>query len=98
MTLIPAFLAIGFFVILTIPFVGVKYKGILVYLAIVVNAGLTGYLAIQALMGLPFEIIFPGNMVTGAIALRLDALSAWFILIINFIFITGGFYGFFYIK
>jgi formate hydrogenlyase subunit 3/multisubunit Na+/H+ antiporter MnhD subunit len=98
MTTIPAFLAIGFFVILTIPFVGVKYKGILVYFAIVVNAGLTGYLAIQALMGLPFEAIFQGSAVTGAIALRLDALSAWFILIINFIFITGGFYGFFYMK
>ncbi|PIQ27513.1 MAG: hypothetical protein COW63_15975 [Bacteroidetes bacterium CG18_big_fil_WC_8_21_14_2_50_41_14] len=98
MTMIPAFLAICFFVILTIPFVGVKYKGILVYLAIVVNAGLTGYLAIQALTGLPFETIFPGSAVTGAIALRLDALSAWFILIINFIFITGGFYGFFYMK
>lgn len=44
--------------------------------------------AIQALTGHPSEWIFPGNFVTGAIPLRLDALSAWFILIINFIFLT----------
>ncbi|MFA5418503.1 MAG: proton-conducting transporter membrane subunit, partial [Bacteroidales bacterium] len=98
MIMIPAFLAIVFLVVITLPFAGVKYKGMIVYLAIILNVILSGYQAVQALSGHPFEIIFPGSAFTGTVALRMDALSAWFIIIINFIFVTGGYYGFFYMK
>ena len=96
--MVSAFLAIIFLAVITIPFAGVKYKGMIVYLAIIVNVILSGYLAIQALTGQPFEVLFAGSSFTGTVALRMDALSAWFILIIDFIFVTGGYYGFFYMK
>lgn len=98
MTIVLTFLAIVILAIITIPFVHVKLKGIIAYLIIIINAFLSGYPAIQALIGQPFELVFSGSLVTGVINLRMDALSAWFILIINFIFITGGYYGFFYMK
>jgi len=44
------------------------------------------------------EYIFAGSSVTGPIPIRIDSLSAWFILIINFTFITGILYGVQYLK
>lgn len=98
MNLIKAFLAIPVFVIILIPFLNAKGKGLVLFTAIVVNAGLSVYFASQTLGGQFFEFTFPGSLVTGPINLRIDALSGWFILIINFIFITGSFYGLFYMK
>ena len=54
--------------------------------------------AFKALTGENLELLLGGNWVTGLIPLRIDALSGWFILIINFIFVTGGFYGLFYLD
>ena len=48
--------------------------------------------------GNKLEYIFSGSPVTGQIPVRIDALSAWFILIINFTFITGILYGVQYLK
>jgi len=98
MNLIKAFLAVAILVILLIPFLKVKGKGIVLLTAIVLNALLSGSFALQALAGQFFEFTFQGSLITGPVNIRIDALSAWFILIINFIFIAGGFYGFFYMK
>ena len=98
MNLIQVFLVIPFFVILLIPFLRVKGKGMVVFGAVVLNALLSGYLALQTLSGKFFEFAFPGSLVTGPVNLRIDSLSGWFILIINFVFITGSFYGLFYMK
>jgi len=98
MNLIKVILAIPFLVMLLLPFFNTKGKGIIFYAAIVLNALLSGYLAIQSLGGELTVFTFPGSLVTGPINLRIDALSGWFILIINFVFITGGFYGLFYMK
>jgi hydrogenase-4 component B len=65
---------------------------------LVINALLSGYFAILSLQGETFNFVLPGSFVTGDIPLRIDALSGWFILIINMVFITGGFYGLFYMK
>src|SRR4030095_3295389 len=51
-----------------------------------------------ALCGANFEHLFSGSLITGNIPVRIDALSGWFILIINFTFITGAVYGLFYMK
>jgi len=98
MNLIKAFLAIPVLVILLIPFLQTKGKGLVVYAAIVLNAILSGYFAFQSLSGQFLEFTFPGSLVTGPVNIRIDALSGWFILIINFVFLTGSFYGLFYMK
>ena len=98
MNLIKAFLAIPVLVIFLIPFLNSKGKGLLLFTAIVLNAVISVYFASQTLGGQIFEFTFPGSLVTGPVNLRIDALSGWFILIINFVFITGSFYGLFYMK
>lgn len=98
MNLIKAFLAIPVLVIFLIPFLNSKGKGILLFTAIVLNAVISVYFAAQTLGGQFFEFTLPGSLITGPINLRIDALSGWFILIINFVFITGSFYGLFYMK
>ena len=81
-----------------ISFLKMKGKAIVVYSAISILAILTSYLAFQGLAGQNFEITLPGSLVSGPVQLKIDALSAWFILIINFSFLTGGFYGLFYMR
>jgi hydrogenase-4 component B len=98
MNLIKVFMAVPVLAILIIPFLKVKGKGIVLFAAIVLNAFLSGYLAVQTLSGQFLEFSFAGSLVTGPVNLRMDALSGWFILIINFVFITGSFYGLFYMK
>jgi len=98
MNLISVFLVIPVLVIFLIPFLKSKGKGLVLLTAIVLNALLSGYFAVQTLSGQLFEFAFPGSLITGPVNLRIDALSGWFILIINFVFITGSFYGFFYMK
>ncbi len=98
MNLVWSFILIPFIAICLIPFLKMKGKAIAVYSVISFIALLTGYLAIQTLSGENVHLTLPGSLVSGPINLEIDALSAWFILIINFGFITGGFYGLFYMK
>ena len=98
MSLINAFITVPVLAILLMPFLNVKGKGIVLFAALVVNVFLSGYPALQTLGGQLLELSFPGSLATGPVNLRIDALSGWFILIINFIFLTGSFYGLFYMK
>ena len=84
--------------ILLIPFIRVKWKGIITVSVVIVNAVLAGWLAVKVLTGKQFDFIFYGTPVTGDIAVRIDALSGWFILLINFTLITGALYGLQYMK
>jgi len=92
------FLLIPFIAMSLIPFLKMKWKAIVVYSAISCIATLTGYLAFMGLSGQNFDITLPGSLVSGPIHIQIDALSAWFILVINFTFLTGGFYGLFYMS
>ena len=98
MSLLTAFIILPFFLIFLIPFVEIKWKSVLLILAVLISALISGYFAIQTLLGQSFEFILPGSIITGVVPIRFDALSGWFIMIINFVFITGGFYGIFYMK
>lgn len=93
-----AFLLIVLSVIILIPFFKVKWKGYLTLVAVITLAILSSLVAFETLAGVPKEILFKGTSVTGLIPLRIDALSGWFILIINFTFITGLVYGLQYLK
>ena len=98
MTIIITFIVIIFSVIVLIPFVSVQWKGKITVTAVTVIAILSSIIAFQALAGENSEYLFQGSLVTGKIPVRIDALSGWFILIINFTFITGAFYGLQYMK
>ncbi|MEP7111108.1 MAG: proton-conducting transporter membrane subunit [Ferruginibacter sp.] len=98
MTIITAFIIINFLAIALIPMVNVKWKGLITMSAVTIIAILSSIIAFQSLAGENFEYLFHGSLVTGNIPIRIDALSGWFILIINFTLITGALYGLQYMK
>jgi hydrogenase-4 component B len=98
MMLVAVFVVVPFAGMLFIPFLKVNGKGIAAFAFIIVNALISGYFAVQSLLGNAISFSLAGSFVTGPIPIRIDALSGWFILIINLVFVTGGFYGLFYMK
>lgn len=98
MNLVRAFILVLFIAICLIPSLKLKGKAIVVYSAICIIAFLSSYAAFGALTGQNFDLTLQGSLITGNIHLQIDALSAWFLLIINFAFLTGGFYGLFYMN
>lgn len=98
MGLLITFLAVVVLAIGNIPFVSAKAKGTIALIAVLLIATISSILAINALCGNSFNYSFPGSFVTGEIPIRIDALSGWFILTINFTFITGAIYGISYMK
>ena len=97
MSLIYLFSLIPIAGLLLIPFLRVGRKLLLLAL-LSINVLISGYLAIQGLLGNSINFTLPGSYVTGPIPIRIDALSGWFMLIINLIFLTGGLYGYSYLK
>ncbi|PIZ08157.1 MAG: hypothetical protein COY56_05270, partial [Flavobacteriaceae bacterium CG_4_10_14_0_8_um_filter_34_31] len=83
MTYIETYIAILILSLLVIPFLKVKWKGILTISSVILNAILSGYLALPTLLGEKLEFILSGTLITGEIPIRIDALSGWFILLIN---------------
>ncbi len=98
MILIKTFLFFSIIVIVVIPFLTVRWKGVVVFSAIILNSLFSGYFAINSLIGQSFNFTLYGSLITGAIPVQIDALSGWFILIINLVFVTGGFYGLYYMN
>jgi hydrogenase-4 component B len=92
---IPAIVFIFSFLII---WVKEKKRGDIALLAILINSGISSWIAIQALQGQSFEERFYGGIIFGEIAIRVDALSGWFILLTNFTMITGILYGRHYMK
>lgn len=66
--------------------------------AVLLNAAISSFIAVRVINGIPVEYIFSGSFFTGTILLHIDALSAWFILLINFTSIMGAVYGMNYMK
>jgi len=77
---------------------GEKHKGTIALVAVLLNAVFSSWIAVGALNGTPFSKTLAGGNIFGDIALRVDGLSAWFILLTNFTFITGILYGRQYMK
>lgn len=89
---------VTFIGIVALLFVPVKIKPNLAIFIVVINAIITGFLSIHVLTGNVIENVFFGGYFFNNITIRIDCLSAWFILIINFTCITGVFYGSGYLK
>src|SRR5665647_282236 len=98
MTIIASFIIIILSAVMLIPLVPVRWKGIITVTTVTVIAALSSIPAFHSLSGENFEYLFRGSFITGTIPVRIDALSGWFILIINFTCITGAFYGLQYMK
>lgn len=98
MIIITAIILTILFSLVLIPFVGVPWKGGISLLVVLVITILSSSFAVRALTGETTEYLFQGSLITGVIPLRIDALSGWFILIINFTFLTGALYGLYYMK
>jgi len=91
--LIYIFIAIIFISAVLIPFVKAEHKSTLAIAGVAGIVIFSSIFAIQSLTGSIFELTLSGSLVTGAIPLKIDTLSAWFILTINFTFLTGVIYG-----
>lgn len=98
MLIINTYLLLLAIVIVLIPFMKVNGKGIVTIAAVLLFAGIAAFVGLKALLGQAMEITFSGSSITGEIPIRIDALSGWFILLINFTMITGGLYGLQYMK
>ncbi len=68
------------------------------FLFVLANALLTSIPALHALNGLPMDAVLHGTPFFGDVPLRMDAISAWFVLIVNFTCINGALYGIGYMK
>ncbi len=84
--------------IVLVLFLNVTGKGIVTVSTVIIVAMITSIVSVKVLIGNSYEIIFNGTELFGKVPVRIDALSAWFILLINFTMITGAVYGFNYMK
>lgn len=84
--------------IVVILLANVRGKGVVAAAAVVAIAIVSSMVAIPALQGNSFEVMLTGTYIFGSVAIKVDALSAWFILTINFTMTTGIFYGLGYMK
>jgi len=96
--LIEIFNLVAIVTIITLPFIKVKGKGILSLITICIEVALASIIAISVLSGSLIDYNYAGSFITGAIPVRVDYLSSWFILIISFTFLTGAIYGIQYMK
>ncbi len=98
MNLVSIFILIPLLAIVLIPFLSLRGKAITSYCTIFFITLVSSIVAIKALSGQTFDYTLEGSLVSGLVRIQVDALSAWFMLIINFSFLTGGFYGLFYMN
>jgi hydrogenase-4 component B len=66
--------------------------------AVLINSGISSWVAVSAVLGHPYDEFINGGPVFGNIPVRIDALSGWFILMMNFTVLTGILYGRRYMK
>jgi len=97
-SLIEIFNLLAIVAIASIPFLKTKGRGILVLCIITLQVMIASTTAFSVFANGSVEYFYPGSFVTGAIPMRIDYLSAWFILVISFTFLTGGWYGVQYMK
>ncbi len=91
-------LGITLFAIIAMFFAPLKLKSNLAAFSIQINAALYSWLCFPALYGNVVEYSLNAGNFMGNIPLRIDALSAWFIIIISFTTLTGVIYGGGYLK
>jgi formate hydrogenlyase subunit 3/multisubunit Na+/H+ antiporter MnhD subunit len=91
--LVEIFNLVAIAAIVSIPFLNTKGRGRLTLAIITLQVTIISLLAFSVFAGGSAEFFYPGSWVTGVIPIRIDYLSAWFILVISFTFLTGVWYG-----
>lgn len=84
--------------ILLIPFLKTKGRGIVALSVVTIQIIAISFIGIFVFANGYAEFQYAGSTVTGIIPIRIDYLSAWFLLLISFTFLTGAWYGFQYMK
>ncbi|MEP6793596.1 MAG: proton-conducting transporter membrane subunit, partial [Saprospiraceae bacterium] len=98
MNFILAIIMITIFSTFLLTMVNESWKGNVALITVLVNGAISTCIAIPALQGVYFEEVMNGGNVMGQIPIRVDALSGWFILVMNFTMLTGVLYGRRYMK
>ncbi|MBA4055373.1 MAG: hypothetical protein C0490_11725, partial [Marivirga sp.] len=81
------------FALVLITLAKAKAKGIIALGVVLINAGLSSWIAFNSLVKKPLDISIYGGLVLGEIPIRIDSLSAWFLLLMNLTMMTGIAYG-----
>lgn len=89
---------IGILAILSFPFLKTKGRGLITLGITAVQAIISFLVAISVFKNGSSVFTYPGSFVTGQIPVQIDYLSAWFMLVISFTFLTGAWYGLYYMK
>ena len=84
--------------VISILFANTRLKGIIGVSTVIVIGILSSFYGVKALLGETLDILIAGPALFGNVPIRIDALSGWFILLINFTLITGALYGINYMK
>jgi len=87
--------SLAFVLILAMP---KRFGTLITMIAVVYTSLATSWIAIQALFFHPVLLTLKFGSFMGDILLKIDGLSAWFILVVNFTVLTGFFYGAGYLK
>ena len=82
----------------SIPFLKTRGRGFLTLIVISLQVAITLSLAIGIFNNGPVTYFYSGSFITGIIPVRIDYLSAWFMMVISFTFLTGVWYGAQYMK
>jgi hydrogenase-4 component B len=91
--LFKAFLIVLFSGIFTLVFVPVRIKRIISVVSVLLVALITSLLAVKGFSKGGIEVFYDLGTFLGQVPVRIDGLSAWFIIIINFTSLTGVLYG-----
>jgi formate hydrogenlyase subunit 3/multisubunit Na+/H+ antiporter MnhD subunit len=89
---------IALFAIILITVVPSRFKPYAAVVSVLLGSLVSGFLAISALSGHIIDLSFYAGSFLGNVPVRIDGLSAWFILIINFTACTGAVFGTGYLK
>lgn len=80
------------------PFLETKGRSFLALGILSLQVLLSSAVAVVVFLYGSFNFSYVGSWITGAIPVRIDYLSAWFMLVISFTFLTGAWYGIQYLK
>jgi len=97
-TLIELFNILALVGLLAFPFFKIKGRGIIALIVITLQVIIASVIAVSVFTNGSVEYAYSGSFITGLIPVRVDYLSAWFMLVIGFTFLTGAWYGFSYMK
>src|SRR5512133_1863923 len=76
----------------------VKHKAYVAILSVVLSALPTSILALQGIRSGGIEVMMYAGSLIGNVPFRIDGLAGWFILIVNFLSVTGVLYGAGYLR